>query len=106
MALWRFTGVAEASPFRSRLTAVVAGLVLATFPFLHYAHLGGHGEAHADHEPHHGGQLGMVGDHHIELVRHRGQIQVFVSDASRRPVQPAQGWITFDGSAAMPLVWW
>jgi hypothetical protein len=85
--------------------AVAAGLVLATLPFLPYAHRGGHGEAHADHEPRHGGQLGMVGDHHVEVVRHRGALQVFVSDAWRRPVQPARGWATFDGSAATPLVW-
>jgi hypothetical protein len=87
------------------LGAVAAGLLLATLPFLHYAHLGGHGEAHADHEPRHGGQLGMVGDHHVEVVRHRGEMWVFVSDAWRRPLQPAQGWVTFDGTAAMPLEW-
>lgn len=87
------------------LFAVTTGVVLATLPFLHFTHLGEHAEAHTDHEPRHGGQLGMVGDHHIELVRRRGEVQVFVSDAWRRPVQPSSGSVTFDGGAPQPLAW-
>jgi hypothetical protein len=47
----------------------------------------------------------MVGDHHIELVRRRGQIEVFVSDAQRRPVQPSAGSLTLDDSTTEPLRW-
>ena len=84
--------------------AVVAGLVLATLPFLRYAvgdHV--HGRPHMDHTPHHGGQLGMVGDHHVEVVRVSGRLEVFVSDAHRRPLDVASGRATFDGVTALPL---
>jgi hypothetical protein len=78
--------------------AITVGAVLATFPFLRYAHIGGRGAAHVDHEPVHGGQLGMVGDHHIELVRRGGRIEAFVSDAWRVPVRPREAWAVFNGS--------
>ncbi|MCC7540677.1 MAG: hypothetical protein IT379_30960 [Deltaproteobacteria bacterium] len=43
--------------------------------------------AHEDHTPRHGGQLGMQGDVHIELVsRPDGRHQVFLSDALRVPI--------------------
>jgi hypothetical protein len=87
------------------ITGVVGGLLLATLPFLHYAPLAGPVAAHADHEPRYGGQLGMVGEHHVEVVRRRGEVQVFLSDAWRRPVRPERGWARFDGSAMQPLVW-
>ena len=84
---------------------VTLGGALATLPFVHFGHLGDHVAAHADHEPRHGGQLGMVGDHHVEVVRRRGEVQVFVSDAWRRPVQPTSGTVTFDGGTSQPLAW-
>jgi hypothetical protein len=58
-----------------------------------------------DHEPRHGGQLGMVGDHHIEVVRRRGQVEVFVSDAVRHPVRPRSGRVIFDSSVSEQLTW-
>jgi hypothetical protein len=85
--------------------AIIAGLVLAMLPFLHYTHPGGSADAHMDHEPRHGGQLGMVGDHHIELGRRQGHIEVYVSDAWRRPVRPKQGWILFDRGEKRSLRW-
>jgi hypothetical protein len=91
---------------RARLLAsVAAGLLLASFPFLRYAHFGPAVVAHADHAPRHGGQLGMAGDFHIELRRQRGTVETFVSDAWRRPVQPRDGWVVFDGGAVTPLAW-
>jgi hypothetical protein len=84
--------------------ALATGLALATVPFLRYAHPGAV-EAHADHEPHHGGILGMAGDHHIELRRGRGTIEAFVSDAVRRPVRPRDGWVVVDGRRRIALGW-
>lgn len=88
------------------LLATAAGLLLATLPFVRYAHWAGHGAAHADHEPHHGGQLGMTGDFHIELKRGPQQlVEAFVSDAWRRPVHPREGWLVFDRDGVVPLRW-
>ncbi len=86
------------------VSAVALGLVLATVPFLRYAaseH--DHGKAHMDHTPHHGGQLGMVDDHHIEVVRRDGRVEVFVSDAHRRPVDAASGRLVFAADKTVAL---
>lgn len=89
-----------------RLAAAIgAGVVLATLPFLHYASVGGSIAPHADHAPRYGGQLGMVGDHHIELRRRNGLVEAFVSDATRRPLQARAGWVIFDRGAREPLRW-
>ena len=45
----------------------------------------------------------MSGDHHIEVRRRDGKIETFVSDARRRPVRPAAGWVVLDGSEPVPL---
>jgi hypothetical protein len=87
------------------LIAVAGGLFLATLPYWRYLPFGGVGAAHMDHEPRHGGQLGMTGDHHIEVVRRRGQLEVFVSDAQRRPLAPQSGRVLFDGGHEAALVW-
>ena len=80
------------------------GAVLAASPFVRYG-AGAPGAPHADHEPRHGGQLGMVGDHHLELVRGRDGIEVFVSDAWRRPLPARDGTLRFDGRDTRPLRW-
>jgi hypothetical protein len=85
--------------------AVAVGLLLAAVPFLRYAHVGERGIPHANHEPQHGGQLGMAGDYHIEITRQAGTVDVYVSDAWRRSVQPRSGWLVFDGAATTPLTW-
>ena len=87
------------------VTALALGLALATVPFLRYAHLGDGAAAHVDHEPHHGGLLGMAGDHHVELYRHRGRLEVFVSDAARRQVRPHAGRVVADGTHTVALAW-
>jgi hypothetical protein len=87
------------------MLAAAAGLFLATLPFWRYLPLGGVLGAHMDHEPRHGGQLGMTGDHHIEVVRRRGQVEVFVSDALRLPIAPASGVVIFDRGTPAPLTW-
>jgi hypothetical protein len=86
--------------------SVVAGLLLASVPFVRYTNLGHRGAAHADHAPRHGGQVGMAGDFHIEVRRDRDTIEAFVSDAWRRPVRPREGWVVFDrNGAVIPLAW-
>ena len=87
------------------ISAVAAGLFLATLPFWRYLPLAGAPGAHMDHEPRHGGQLGMVGEHHVEVVRRRGRIEVFVSDARRRAVRPKDVSATFDHHATEALAW-
>jgi hypothetical protein len=47
----------------------------------------------------------MVGDHHVEVRRRNGLVEAFVSDATRRPVQPRAGWVVFDRTRREPLRW-
>ncbi len=55
-------------------------------------HSGAAQAAHADHSPHHGGQVAMQGDVHVELVSDgAGRWRAFLSDAYRKPIEPA-GW--------------
>jgi len=84
--------------------ALAAGLLLGALPFWRYAPLAASSVPHADHEPRHGGQLGMAGDHHVEVARTAGRFEVYVSDAWRRPVRASEGWAVFDGAARVPLV--
>ncbi len=85
----------------ARLTlALATGSFLFAVPFLHF---GIPGAAHSDHAPRHGGQLGMVGDHHLEVVRRGDTIEVFVSDAWRRPLTARGGRLRFDRAATRPL---
>lgn len=83
--------------------ALGLGAFLGAAPFLRYAGVGTRGEAHADHAPRHGGQLGMVGDHHLEVVRRGGRVEVFVSDAWRRPLSARTGHLRFDRAATRTL---
>jgi hypothetical protein len=85
--------------------ALAAGLALAALPFLRYAHLGGPGAPHADHAPRHGGRLVMTGDHHLEIVRRAGRVEIFASDARRRPLHPRAGTVVFDAARRAPLRW-
>ena len=88
---------------RRAIVAVVAGLVLASLPFWRYAAPLLSPMPHGDHEPWYGGQLGMVGEHHIELVHDEHGAQVYVSDASRRPVHPASASLVVDGGPPIDL---
>lgn len=89
------------------LGAIALGLVLASFPLVMFGVGSGHTDGvgpHIDHAPRFGGQLGMVGDHHIELVRKDGRIAIYASDATRRPVRALRGTVRFDDGAAHVLL--
>ncbi len=45
----------------------------------------------------------MSGDHHLEVRRAEGRIEVFPSDAYRRPVAAAEAWAAFDEAAPVRL---
>lgn len=85
-----------------RVGAVAVGLGLGGAMLLPY--VGGHPEPHADHAAHHGGVLGMVGDTHMEIVWRDGRVDVFVSDAYRRPLRARGGELTFEGEEEGPAV--
>ncbi len=85
--------------------AVALGGLLFATPFLRYSPLLNRGEAHANHEARHGGQLGMVGDHHVEVRRRGGRIDVFVSDALRAPLRAERLAVSFDGADPVVLPW-
>lgn len=90
-------------------TAVLVGAVLFTLPFQLYLHGGSHhdgrAEPHADHDARHGGTLVMVDDHHLEIVTADGRIEVYVTDALRRPLQPSGGSVFFDDGTTTNLAW-
>lgn len=93
-------------------TAVIVGAVLFTLPFQLYLHGGAHhdgsggrAEPHGDHDARHGGTLVMVDDHHLEVVIVDAKLEVYVTDALRRPVRPTGGSVVFDDGTRAPLAW-
>jgi hypothetical protein len=86
-----------------RIAAVALGVFLGAVPFLRYRLATPHPTAHADHAPRHGGILGMVGDHHLEVVRRDGSVEVYVTDAYRRPIAASGGRVEFDTGRTEPL---
>lgn len=90
-------------------TAVLVGAVLFTLPFQLYLHGGSHHDGrdapHTDHDARHGGTLIMVDDHHLEVVAADGRVEVYVTDALRRPVQPSGGSALFDDGTATTFAW-
>ena len=90
----------------TRTGAIAAGLALFALPFFQSGFGDGHaGAAHMDHVPHHGGSLVMLGDHHLELVRSAGQVELYVSDSERRPLVPRAASVAFDGGERRMLAW-
>lgn len=88
------------------VAALAAGLVLGSMPWWWYAAHGlAGGGAHANHEPRHGGELAMAGDHHVELVRRGGRLELYVSDAWRRPLRPRDAHVVVDTTTRVPLRW-
>jgi hypothetical protein len=87
--------------------ALACGLVLVGLPFFQSG-LGNRGHAgalHMDHSPHHGGQLLMLGNHHLEIVQKDEVLELFVSDAERRPIRPESATIAFDRERERPFTW-
>jgi len=87
------------------LGAIALGCFLAAVPFLRYRFGSPHPTAHSDHGAQHGGVLGMVGDLHLEVVRRDGHVEIYLSDAYRRPLAAARGEIAFDDGSTAALVW-
>lgn len=86
--------------------ALAAGAVLFALPFLQSGLDEGHGAAgHMDHEPHHGGSLVMLGNHHLEVVDAGGRVELYLSDASRRPERETFATVAFDDGAPRALEW-
>lgn len=94
--------------FARYLAAWVVGVALLCTPFVRYGAGAGHGPTgtagHMDHGPRYGGLLFMVRDYHVELVERGAQIEVYLSDRTRRPTRPKKGHMTIDGERR-PLVW-
>lgn len=91
-----------------RLGFLAAGLVLFALPFLSLGVGGGHHDElgpHMDHWPRYGGQLMMIGDYHLEIVDAAPAIEVYPSDARRRPLTAASGRVAFDAAPPLPLTW-
>lgn len=92
----------------TRLAALGAGAVLFALPFLQSG-LGrthSHDSApHMDHAPRHGGVLLMIGQYHLEIVEAGHAVELYVSDALRRPLRPRSGSVSFDGRPAQVLDW-
>ena len=88
-----------------RLTAAMAGLVLATLPFLIYGSRGHVHAPHTDHAPRHGGELFMLGDYHVEVVTLADTVEIYLSDASRRPLRPANGRVALESGREVALRW-
>jgi len=88
-----------------RAGALAVGLLLASLPFLLYGPRGHTHAPHTDHAPRHGGQLFMIGDHHVEVVSLADRVEIYLSDASRRPLRPAAGVVELQGGGELPLQW-
>jgi hypothetical protein len=92
---------------KSRALATVCGLLLFALPFFQsgFGDAGTHGSVHMDHEPHHGGRLLMLGNHHLEILERPGRLELFVSDAARRPLRPDQATVAFDAEPPAIFEW-
>ncbi|MEO8605533.1 MAG: hypothetical protein ABI629_23390 [bacterium] len=91
-----------------RLAFLAAGVVLFALPFLSLGVGSGHHDEpgpHMDHRPRYGGQLMMIGEYHLEIVDAAPAIEVYPSDARRRPLTPASGRVAFDAAPPRPLTW-
>lgn len=90
------------------VAATVVGLGLFAMPFFRYGLGGGHSHAavpHSDHGARHGGHLVMLQDYHLELVEHADSVELYLSDAFRRPLRPASCAVAFDGSPPIACEW-
>jgi len=92
----------------NRAGAAAAGCVLFALPFLQSglgeSHWHGAGP-HLDHAPRHGGSLLMVGDFHVEVVEGAKRIELYVSDAERRPLEASSVEATYDGRREGEVRW-
>ena len=92
----------------TRIGALVAGAILFALPFVQSGLGDGHadgGASHMDHAAHHGGSLLMLGNHHLEVVEGMQTLELYVSDAGRRPLRPDAATVVFDSGEQQSLEW-
>lgn len=92
----------------TRTGAAAAGVVLFALPFLQSGFLDSRahdGVRHMNHDPRHGGRLLMLGDRHLEIVEDGAILELYVSDAERRPLKARAATIAFDDGERQPLLW-
>lgn len=77
---------------------IALGVLLSATVFLRWRWAAPHAAPHMDHAPRHGGILGMVGDHHLEIVRAPARVECHPSDAVRRPLQAVGGQVECAGA--------
>ncbi|MBM4245909.1 MAG: hypothetical protein FJ148_19235 [Deltaproteobacteria bacterium] len=89
-----------------RLLALLATPVLAVLPLLAFVHSQTHVDPHAphgDHRPHRGGDVVMLGDVHVEVVRTDAVVHLYLSDPVRRPLPPGEGRAVHADGSSTPL---
>lgn len=89
-------------------SALAAGCVLFALPFLQSGLADSHSHGagpHMDHDARHGGILLMVGDFHVEVVDGDRTVELFVSDAERRPLRPLAAEASYAGRRQGEVRW-
>ena len=47
----------------------------------------------------------MLGDYHVEIVQREARVEIFLSDATRKPIRPAAGRLVLHGGTSLEMRW-